>query len=103
MYQFVKYWRRRSLLVTDIGVGYLCTMLSLTSLSLRWCTQIRDFGVQHLCNMKNLQILSLAGEFPLINMHWPKKVTALAVKFIANYLKILCFTNIKMNIKYEEY
>ncbi|CAG0886229.1 unnamed protein product [Darwinula stevensoni] len=51
----------RSLLVTDIGVGYLCTMLSLTSLSLRWCTQIRDFGVQHLCNMKNLQILSLAG------------------------------------------
>lgn len=36
-------------------------MLSLSSLYLRWCSQIRDFGLQHLCGMRNLQILSLAG------------------------------------------
>lgn len=36
-------------------------MLSLTTLFLRWCSQVRDFGLQHLCSMRNLQILSLAG------------------------------------------
>lgn len=36
-------------------------MLSLTSLFLRWCSQVRDFGLQHLCSMRNLQILSVAG------------------------------------------
>lgn len=47
--------------ITDIGIGYISTMLSLSSLYLRWCSQIRDFGLQHLCGMRNLQILSLAG------------------------------------------
>ncbi|EDS30429.1 conserved hypothetical protein [Culex quinquefasciatus] len=47
--------------ITDIGVGYISTMLSLSALFLRWCTQIRDFGLQHLCSMRNLQVLSLAG------------------------------------------
>ncbi|XP_055376994.1 F-box/LRR-repeat protein 16 isoform X2 [Condylostylus longicornis] len=47
--------------ITDIGVGYISTMLSLTTLFLRWCSQVRDFGLQHLCSMRNLQILSLAG------------------------------------------
>ncbi|XP_043235175.1 F-box/LRR-repeat protein 16-like [Amphibalanus amphitrite] len=36
-------------------------MTSLTSLTLRWCTQIRDFGLHHLCSMRNLLVLSLAG------------------------------------------
>lgn len=48
--------------ITDIGVGYISTMLSLTALFLRWCSQVRDFGLQHLCSMRNLQILSLAGK-----------------------------------------
>lgn len=48
--------------ITDIGVGYVSTMLSLTALFLRWCSQVRDFGLQHLCSMRNLQVLSLAGE-----------------------------------------
>lgn len=52
--------------ITDIGIGYISTMLSLSSLYLRWCSQIRDFGLQHLCGMRNLQILSLAGLFPLL-------------------------------------
>uniref|UniRef100_T1GU39 ATP synthase subunit s, mitochondrial n=1 Tax=Megaselia scalaris TaxID=36166 RepID=T1GU39_MEGSC len=47
--------------ITDIGVGYISTMLSLTALFLRWCSQVRDFGLQHLCSMRNLQVLSLAG------------------------------------------
>lgn len=47
--------------ITDIGIGYISTMLSLSALYLRWCSQIRDFGLQHLCGMRNLQILSLAG------------------------------------------
>nr|CAD7200038.1 unnamed protein product [Timema douglasi] len=47
--------------VTDIGVGYISTMLSLSALFLRWCSQVRDFGLQHLCGMRNLQVLSLAG------------------------------------------
>ncbi|KAG5893156.1 hypothetical protein JTB14_000417 [Gonioctena quinquepunctata] len=47
--------------ITDIGIGYISTMLSLSSLYLRWCSQIGDFGLQHLCGMRNLQILSLAG------------------------------------------
>lgn len=48
--------------ITDIGVGYVSTMLSLTSLFLRWCTQLRDYSLQHLNTMRNLQILSLAGK-----------------------------------------
>lgn len=51
----------RCIHITDIGVGYISTMLSLTTLFLRWCSQVRDFGLQHLCSMRNLQILSLAG------------------------------------------
>ena len=47
--------------VTDIGVGYLSTMTSLTKLFLRWCTQVRDFGLQHMYSMRNLRVLSLAG------------------------------------------
>ena len=47
--------------ITDIGVGYLSTMTSLTRLFLRWCTQLRDFGLQHLYTMKSLKVLSLAG------------------------------------------
>lgn len=49
--------------ISDIGVGYISTMLSLTALFLRWCSQVRDFGLQHLCSMRNLQILSLAGKY----------------------------------------
>lgn len=48
--------------ITDIGVGYISTMLSLSALFLRWCSQVRDFGLQHLCSMRNLQVLSLAGK-----------------------------------------
>ena len=47
--------------VTDIGIGYISTMLELKTLSVRWCTQIRDFGLQHICGMRSMQILSLAG------------------------------------------
>jgi hypothetical protein len=54
--------------ITDIGVGYISTMLSLSALFLRWCSQVRDFGLQHLCGMRNLQVLSLAGK--LANW-WP--------------------------------
>lgn len=53
--------------ITDIGIGYISTMLSLSSLYLRWCSQIRDFGLQHLCGMRNLQILSLAGKHKLLS------------------------------------
>ena len=48
--------------ISDIGVGYISTMLALGSLFLRWCSQIRDFGLQHICGMRNLRILSVAGE-----------------------------------------
>lgn len=51
--------------ITDIGVGYVSTMLSLTSLFLRWCTQLRDYSLQHLNTMRNLQILSLAGKLSI--------------------------------------
>lgn len=47
--------------ITDIGIGYISTMLALHTLYLRWCTQIRDFGLQHICGMRSMQILSLAG------------------------------------------
>jgi F-box/leucine-rich repeat protein 16 len=47
--------------VTDIGIGYISTMLALHTLYLRWCTQIRDFGLQHICGMRSMQVLSLAG------------------------------------------
>ncbi|KAK0089564.1 hypothetical protein PV325_006693 [Microctonus aethiopoides] len=47
--------------VTDIGVGYISTMGSLSALFLRWCSQLRDFGLQHLCGMRSLQVLSVAG------------------------------------------
>lgn len=56
-----QFWDNRCIHITDIGVGYISTMLSLTALFLRWCSQVRDFGLQHLCSMRNLQILSLAG------------------------------------------
>ena len=49
--------------ITDIGIGYISTMLALHTLYLRWCTQIRDFGLQHICGMRSMQILSLAGKF----------------------------------------
>ena len=48
--------------ITDIGIGYISTMLALNTLFLRWCTQIRDFGLQHICGMRSMQILSLAGK-----------------------------------------
>ncbi len=48
--------------ISDIGVGYISTMLALHSLFLRWCSQIRDFGLQHICGMRNLKILSVAGK-----------------------------------------
>lgn len=51
----------RCIHISDIGVGYISTMISLQALFLRWCSQIRDFGLQHLCSMRNLQVLSLAG------------------------------------------
>ena len=54
--------------ITDIGIGYISTMLALTTLYLRWCTQIRDFGLQHICGMRNLTILSLAGETITISL-----------------------------------
>ena len=47
--------------ISDIGVGYISTMLALGSLFLRWCSQIRDFGLQHICGMRNLRVLSVAG------------------------------------------
>lgn len=58
---YVFCFHSRCVHITDIGVGYISTMLSLTALFMRWCTQIRDFGLQHLCSMRNLQVLSLAG------------------------------------------
>lgn len=51
--------------ITDIGIGYISTMLALNTLYLRWCTQIRDFGLQHICGMRSMQILSLAGIYTL--------------------------------------
>lgn len=58
---FPSFHSSRCVHITDIGVGYISTMLSLTALFLRWCSQVRDFGLQHLCSMRNLQVLSLAG------------------------------------------
>lgn len=52
--------------ITNNGVGYLATMLSLTALFLRWCSHVQDVGLQQLCLMRNLQILSLAGKFATI-------------------------------------
>lgn len=60
-FYFVLRLTRRCVHITDIGVGYISTMLSLSALFLRWCSQVRDFGLQHLCSMRNLQVLSLAG------------------------------------------
>ena len=54
--------------ITDIGVGYISTMVSLSALFLRWCSQLRDFGLQHLCVMRSLQVLSVAGKIALINL-----------------------------------
>lgn len=51
--------------ITDIGVGYISTMVSLSALFLRWCSQLRDFGLQHLCVMRSLQVLSVAGKIIL--------------------------------------
>ena len=48
--------------ITDIGIGYISTMVNLHTLYLRWCGQIRDFGLSHLCGMRGLQVLSLAGK-----------------------------------------
>ena len=48
--------------ISDIGIGYISTMLALSSLFLRWCSQIRDFGLQHICGMRNIRILSVAGK-----------------------------------------
>ena len=48
--------------ITDIGIGYISTMLALNTLYLRWCTQIRDFGLQHICGMRSMKVLSLAGK-----------------------------------------
>ena len=61
--QFYSPFHFRCAHITDIGVGYLSTMTSLTRLFLRWCTQLRDFGLQHLYTMKSLKVLSLAGNF----------------------------------------
>ena len=49
--------------ITDIGIGYISTMVNLHTLYLRWCGQIRDFGLSHLCGMRGLQVLSLAGKW----------------------------------------
>lgn len=56
---------RRCVHITDIGVGYISTMGSLSALFLRWCILLRDFGLQHLCGMKSLQVLSVAGKINL--------------------------------------
>lgn len=48
--------------VTDIGLGYAATMSRLSSLSIRWCPQVRDFGIQTLCSMKSLTSIALSGE-----------------------------------------
>jgi F-box/leucine-rich repeat protein 16 len=55
--------------ITDIGIGYISTMLALHTLYLRWCTQIRDFGLQHICGMRSMQILSLAGKLKKYASH----------------------------------
>ncbi|KAE9523594.1 hypothetical protein AGLY_016146 [Aphis glycines] len=47
--------------ITDIGIGYISTMICLQALFLRWCSQLRNFSIQHLCGMRHLRILSLAG------------------------------------------
>jgi F-box/leucine-rich repeat protein 16 len=52
--------------ITDIGIGYISTMLALHTLYLRWCSQIRDFGLQHICGMRSMHILSLAGQSKLV-------------------------------------
>lgn len=75
--------------VTDIGVGYVSTMLSLTSLFLRWCTQLRDFGLQHLCSMRNLQILSLAGNV----LHYNRII----IRFHLLFYCILCSNTIHLS------
>lgn len=64
--------------ITDIGIGYISTMLALHTLYLRWCTQIRDFGLQHICGMRSMQILSLAGN---ICVHLSKRFCAIVIGF----------------------
>ena len=51
----------RCIHVTDIGLGYAATMSRLSSLSIRWCPQVRDFGIQTLCSLKSLKSIALSG------------------------------------------
>ncbi|KAH9519768.1 Sorting nexin-29 [Bulinus truncatus] len=48
--------------VTDIGIGYISTMTSLTRLFIRWCVQVGDYGLHHIFSMRNLRVLSIAVE-----------------------------------------
>jgi len=69
----------RCIHITDIGIGYISTMICLQALFLRWCSQLRNFSIQHLCGMRHLRILSLAGNDlkihapTYITRHFPKK------------------------------
>ena len=82
-------WCSRCVHISDIGVGYISTMLALSSLFLRWCSQIRDFGLQHICGMRNLHILSVAGTyhhniaflFKYFNMCFKKKSDPICKSF----------------------
>lgn len=62
MHAFLFFCRNRCVHVTDIGLGYAATMSRLSSLSIRWCPQIRDFGIQTLCSMKSLKSIALSGQ-----------------------------------------
>ena len=77
--------------ITDIGIGYISTMLALHTLYLRWCTQIRDFGLQHICGMRSMQILSLAGTCQTVqNSYYQDSHSCFHVKNI--------FSNLKFNL-----
>lgn len=75
--------------ITDIGVGYISTMLSLSALFLRWCSQVRDFGLQHLCSMRNLQVLSLAGKSKRRRREGKKKTKLIEAVWMSAQLNML--------------
>ena len=81
--------------ITDIGIGYISTMLALNTLFLRWCTQIRDFGLQHICGMRSMQILSLAGNCWLIKL-WFDGLYKKCQR-VTNYTNILHLTYYRLS------
>ena len=83
--------------ITDIGIGYISTMLALNTLFLRWCTQIRDFGLQHICGMRSMQILSLAGNYRVDQLWFDGLYAYIRWPRVTNYTNILHLTYYRLS------